>query len=265
VHQTLEFLARHGYSLMFAMVPSEQLGIPIPAMPVLLAMGALVGLEHYSFALALGLAMIAAVGADSTWYILGRNKGHSILKLLCRISLEPDSCVSTTRYWFKKLGAWALVICKFVPGLSAVSTPMAGLARMPWWKFLLADATGSLLWSGTFLTLGYLFRLQLELVGQVALRLGSWAGAIVGGAVALWIGWKYWQRKKFMRSLRIARITPEELMEHLADVVVLDLRTPAEVEWDGMKLQGALWFDRKELEQRHMEIPRDRDVVLYCT
>lgn len=247
------------------MVLTEQLGIPLPAAPVLLAMGALVGLERYSFAGALSLAMLAAVTADSTWYALGRSKGHSILRLLCRISLEPDSCVSTTRSWFKRLGAWVLVICKFVPGLSAVSTPMAGLSRMPVWKFLLADAAGSAAWAGTFIGLGYAFRFQLEEAGQFAMRLGVRMVVIVIGSAGLWIGWKFWQRKRFMKSLRVARITPEELMERLDDVVVLDLRSSTELDWDGMKLRGALWFDREALEQRHLEIPRDRDIVLYCT
>ena len=250
---------------MFALVLTEQLGVPLPAAPVLLAMGALVGLGYYSFTAALGLAMFAAVAADTTWYALGRSKGHSILKLLCRISLEPDSCVSTTRFWFKKLGAWVLVICKFVPGLSAVSTPMAGLSRMPVWKFLLADGAGAAAWAGTFIGLGYMFRLQLEEVGESAMRLGARLILVVGGSAALWIAWKFWQRKRFMKSLRVARITPEELMERLDDVVVLDLRSSTELDWDGMKLRGALWFDREGLEQRHLEIPRDRDIVLYCT
>jgi membrane protein DedA with SNARE-associated domain len=251
--------------VLFAWVFAEQVGVPVPAIPILLAMGALIGAGAYSFLDSVGLALIAALAADSVWYLLGRVKGASVLNLLCRISLEPDSCVSTTRALFTRLGGWALVVSKFVPGLSTVSTPMAGLSRMPVWKFLCADVSGILLWLGTFFGVGYVFRAQLEDVGLIAAHLGGWFVAIVSALIGGWIAWKYWQRRRFMRSLRIARISPEEVLERLHEFVILDLRSIAEVEWDGMKVSGAQWFDKVELELHHERIPRDRDIVLYCT
>jgi hypothetical protein len=115
------------------------------------------------------------------------------------------------------------------------------------------------------MSVGYIFREQLEDVGEIAFRLGGWLLAVVCGGLGAWIGWKYWQRRRFMRSLRIARVTPEEVLERLSEFVILDLRSSTEVEFDGMKLPGAIWFDRKDLEQRHAEVPRDRDILLYCT
>ena len=265
MHETLEFLQRHGYWVLFLWVLAEQLGTPVPSVPILLAMGALVGTGLGSFASAIGLVFAAALAADLAWYLLGRRKGHSVLKLLCRISIEPDSCVSSTREWFKKLGGWALVVSKFVPGLGTVAAPMSGLARMAWWKFLAADGTGILLWAGAYLGIGYLFREQLEDAGRLAARMGGGLIAIVIAMLALWLVWKFWQRKRFIRSLRIARITPEEVMGRLADLVVVDLRSAPEVDWDGMQIPGALWFDRKELSLHQHLIPRDRDVILYCT
>jgi membrane protein DedA with SNARE-associated domain len=265
MHETLEFLIRHGYWVLFGWVLAEQLGAPVPSVPILLAMGALIGLGRTSLGPALAVAFFASIVADSAWYILGRQKGSSVLTLLCRISLEPDSCVSSTRLWFKKLGGWALVVAKFVPGLSTIAPPMAGLSRMPAWKFLSTDGAGVILWAGAYMALGYVFREQLEDVGQFAFRLGGWLVAVVSAILAVWIGWKFWQRERFLRSLRIARVTPEEVMERLPDFMILDLRSSTEVEFDGMKLPGALWVDRKELEQRHLEIPRDRDILLYCT
>ncbi len=266
MHQAMEFLLRHGYPLLFAMVLAEQLGAPIPAGPVLLAMGALIGTGRYSFAGALSLSMAACMAADGVWYSVGRRKGSSVLKMLCRISLEPDSCVSSTRHWFKRLGGWALVIAKFVPGLSTVAPPMSGLLRMPWWKFLAADGLGGFLWAGAFLLLGHIFRRQLDDVAAYAGRLGGWFLVLIVGALALWIGWKFYQRRRFIRGLRVARILPEDLKQRLGgEVVILDLRTAEEVNSEGTKIPGALWFDRKELEERHTEIPRDRDVILYCT
>jgi membrane protein DedA with SNARE-associated domain len=265
VHQTLEFLLRHGYWVLFVWVLAEQLGTPVPSVPILLAMGALIGTGHRSFASALWLVFAAALAADSAWYLLGRNKGHSVLKLLCRISIEPDSCVSSTRAWFKRLGGWALVVAKFVPGLGTVAAPMSGLSRMPWWKFLAADGFGILVWAGAYLGVGYLFREQLEDVGLLAARMGGGLIAVLIAALALWLAWKFWQRKRFIRSLRIARVTPEEVRDRLADFVVVDLRSATEVDWDGMQIPGALWFDRKELARHQSLIPRDRDVILYCT
>jgi membrane protein DedA with SNARE-associated domain len=265
MHQPMEFLLRHGYPLLFAMVLAEQLGAPIPAMPFLLAMGALIGNGKYTWAGAIFLSMAASMAADGAWYGLGRVKGSPVLKWLCRISLEPDSCVSTTRYWFKRLGGWALVIAKFVPGLSTVSPPMAGLARMPWWKFLAADGLGGFIWAGLFLYLGHIFRTQLEDVAAYAARLGGWLITILVAAASLWILWKYYQRRKFIKSLRVARIKPEDLKLALNEVFILDLRTAEEYANDGAKIPGAVWFDRKELEEKHLEIPRDRDIILYCT
>jgi membrane protein DedA with SNARE-associated domain len=265
MHHPIEFLIRHGYPLLFAVVLAEQLGAPVPALPILLAMGALIGTGRYSFAGAALLTVVACVIADGAWYIIGRQRGSSVLKLLCRISLEPDSCVSSTRQWFKKLGGWALVIAKFVPGLSTVAPPMAGLSRMPWWKFLGADGLGGFVWGASLIGVGYIFREQLEDVAVYAAKLGGWLVVILASGLALWIGWKFYQRRKFIKNLRIARIAPEDLVDRLSEVVILDLRTQEELSADGAKLPGAIWFDRKQLEERHMEIPRDRDVILYCT
>ena len=265
MHQTLDFLVRHGYGVLFAWVFAEQAGLPLPSVPILLAMGALIGFGRVSFPGSVLVTLVAAITADFGWYLLGRRNGHSVLKLLCRISLEPDSCGSTTRYWFNRLGAWSLVVSKFIPGLSAVATPMAGLSRMNGWKFLAADGAGTLLWASVLMGTGYLFREQLEDAARMAARLGGGLAVLLAGLAALWIGAKYYQRRKFLNSLRVARITPEEVLRRLGEVVIVDLRAPAEMDWDGMKLPGALWFERAELEARASDIPRDREVVLYCT
>jgi membrane protein DedA with SNARE-associated domain len=264
MHHLLDFLLGHGYLVLALWVMAEQAGLPIPAVPILLAMGALTG-TAYSFPRAMIVVMVAAVAADSAWFIIGRQKGHSVLNFLCRISLEPDSCVSSTRYWFKRLGAWTLVVAKFVPGLSTIATPMAGLTRMPAWKFFLADTTGALVWGGSIMGIGFAFRAQIEHVGEIAEQLGGWMFVVVAGSIALWLAWKQWQRRRFIKSLKVARIRPEEVLERLAEIAIVDLRSELELKLDGMKLPGALWFDRKELALHHAKIPRDRDVVLYCT
>jgi membrane protein DedA with SNARE-associated domain len=268
MHAVVPFLLRHGYWVLVANVFAEGIGLPIPALPVLLGMGALAGLGNFSFSTSLALAVGAALCSDLIWFRLGRVRGHSILNLLCRMSLEPDSCVSNTKTLFGKLGARALLIAKFVPGLGATAAPLAGLTRMNPWKFLAADITGAIIWSATYLATGYLFRNQLELAAEQASRLGSFLLLLIGAVLGTYVGLKYYQRRRFIVGLRVARITPEALMQMITEgdsIAVVDLRHELEVESDRFKLPGAIWMTLDEIETRHEQIPRDRDVILYCT
>lgn len=266
--EVLKFLEHHGYAVIFIAVLIEQLGAPLPAAPVLLAAGALAGAGKFALAPEIALATLAAMIADAVWYGFGRQRGQSILKLLCRISLEPDSCVSDTKTWFKRLGAWSLLIAKFVPGLSTVAPPMAGMTRMPLWRFFAADLSGGLVWSGTFAGLGFVFSRQIEEVAEIAGHMGIWLGAVLGGLLAAYILLKYWQRQRFLKKLRTARITPEQLLDRMMageDLLIIDLRHSLEIQSSSIGVKGARWYERKELAEHHHKIPRDREVILYCS
>ena len=264
----LQFLLRHGYAVVFGFVFIEQLGAPIPALPILLAAGALAGSGRLSLTLALGVALAAALPADFLWYQLGRRRGHKILNFLCRISLEPDSCVRNTENLYARHGARSLIFSKFVPGLSTAAPPLAGLFGMRPLRFLAFDAGGTLVWAGALVGLGYLFSDQIERVAGYAAQLGSWLVVILVGGLGAYIGWKFYERQKFLRELRIARITPEELRQRMdsgESVVVVDLRHSLEFDAEAVRVPGALHMLPDELDRRHEEIPRDREVVLYCT
>jgi membrane protein DedA with SNARE-associated domain len=266
--RTLEFLVAHGYLLLFAFALAEQLGLPLPAIPVLLAAGALAAHGRMSLALVLAVAVLAALIGDLVWYALGRVKGGKVLSFLCRISLEPDSCVRRTEDVFARHGARSLLVAKFVPGLSTVAPPLAGIFGMPPARFLLFDAAGSLAWVGAYTGLGWLFADELERVAEVALGLGARFAVLVGLATALFLVVKYERRRRFLRSLRIARIAPEELKARLdagEPVVVIDLRSSPDFEAAPYVIPGAFRSAPDELEARAETIPRDREVVLYCT
>ena len=266
--QVLEFLLRHGYWVVFAFVLAEQIGLPLPSTPVLLAVGALAGLGRISFWQAFALGILASLIGDSLWYWMGRKRGYSVLNLLCRIALEPDSCVRRTENVFSRFGAGALLFAKFVPGLSTAAPPLAGLFRMPLWKFLLSDGAGAGLYVGAYSLLGFLLREQLEDVAEYAFGFGRWLGISLAALFAVYIVWHVWQRQRFLRKLRIARITPDELLRKLSageKVMIVDLRNPLDVQTSGSKLPGALLMAPGELEERHAEIPRDREIILYCT
>jgi membrane protein DedA with SNARE-associated domain len=268
MHSIGHYLLQHGYLVLFVVVLVEQIGLPIPSFPLMLAMGALAHSGRYSFSASIGLAALACLLCDLGWYQIGRYRGHKVLNFLCRISLEPDSCVRRTEESFARHGARSLLYAKFVPGLATAAPSLSGLLRMRIWTFVAWDISGAIAWAGAFTGTGYLFSAQLEKASAVALGLGSLVGVLVAGALAGYIVWKYFQRQRFIRSLRIARITPEELRRKLKsgeDVFIVDLRHSSEFEAQDAWLPGAKRMRPEDLEQRHEEIPRDRDIVLYCT
>jgi membrane protein DedA with SNARE-associated domain len=268
MHRTVEFLLHHGYSLLLVWVFAEQAGLPVPSLPLLLAAGALAGSGQMNLLACLVIASLAAVSADSLWYQLGRRKGVRILKLLCKISIEPDSCVRRTEGIFARQGSRSLIFAKFIPGLGAVTPPLAGIFHMRPRRFLLFDALGALLWAGTFIGLGYAFSGEIEHIAERAASLGSRLLIILLAALAAYLAYKYIARLRFLRELRIARITVEELKQKLdtgEDVTIVDLRHSVEFEAEPDTIPGALHLDAAELEDENGALPRDREIVLYCT
>ena len=263
-----EFLLKHPYALLFGIVLSEQMGVPLPAAPVLLAAGALAGLGKVSFGLSLALAALAALIADLVWFEAGRRRGNQVLNLVCRVSLEPDSCVRRTEDFFVRFGPRALLFVRFVPGLALMTVTLAGAFQLKRRRFLLFDVPGVLLWTTTYLGLGYAFAEELERATLALARLGAGAAALTGVLLVLWVGWKYAQRRRFIREIHMDRITPEELRRRVEagePIAIVDLRHRVEFEADPRTLPGALRLNSDELDARHAEIPRDREVVLYCT
>jgi membrane protein DedA with SNARE-associated domain len=265
LEQAADFLIRHGYAVLFGWVLLEQLGLPIPAAPLLIAAGALARAGKMNLTFALSLAFVAVILADLFWYSLGRYRGGRILKLLCRISLEPDSCVRRTENLFIRHGVRSLLVAKFIPGLNTAAPSLAGVFRMPVRRFLIFDSLGGFLWVVTVTSLGLILGDQLE---RIALRWGGWLVAVLAGSLAAYVLWKFVQRRRFLRRLRIARITPKELMDKLTakeNISIVDLRQPMDIEAFPQTIPGALRIAMEEIEERHREIPRDRDVVLYCS
>ena len=263
-----DFLLHHGYVLAFVAVLVEQMGAPIPAVPVLIALGALSRAESYSVIHLLGIAIVASVLADSFWYWLGRTRGDRVLKLLCRISLEPDSCVRQTTRVFDRRGQWTLIFAKFVPGLSTVAPPMAGVTRMSLWRFLSIDGAGAAVWAGASLMAGWLFRRQAEgLLAWIEQFAPMFSGVLIVG-LAAWVLWKYRQRQKFIELIRVARIHPDEVLRRIndqEDPLIFDLRAPSEVERIGRRLPNSRLVRPGELENWRPALPLDRDLIFYCS
>jgi membrane protein DedA with SNARE-associated domain len=268
MHNALEFLLHHGYTVLLIWVFAEQIGLPVPTLPLLLAAGAVAGTGRLNFFAAWFFCVFAALSADFIWYQLGRSKGIKILQLLCKISLEPDSCVRKTEGLFAQQGSRSLLLAKFLPGLGTVAPPLAGIFRMKLHKFLLYDGLGAMLWSGTFLTLGYLFSNQIEDIAAHAATLGGRLGVILLGALACYILWKYIARRRFMAELRIARISVDDLKGRIdagEELTIVDLRHSLDFEAEPETIPGAFRMDAKEIEEKSTLLPRDREIILYCT
>ena len=266
--EAIQFLLDHGAAVLFWVVFIEQIGLPIPAIPLLIAAGALVSAGKMSLLTALLIPVVASLPPDLAWYYLGRTKGGPVLGFLCRLSLEPDSCVRSTENLFHQYGARSLLAAKFIPGFSTVAPPLAGIVGMRPATFLAYDAVGAVLWAGLCAGVGALFSGQLEWLAGLFDQAGGLMLATVVVAFAGFIGYKYYHRQKFLRQLRMAKISVEELKQRMdagEPLTIVDVRHPLSVELDPDAIPGSLNLMLEEIEHRHHEIPRDRDIVLYCT
>ncbi len=269
----LAFFVQYAYGILFLWVLVEQLGIPIPSIPVLLTAGTLSATHKVHASYALGAVLTACVLADSVWYFLGRRYGGSILRLLCRLSLEASTCVSKTEGYFNKRGAITLLFAKFVPGLSTVAAPIAGQTGMPYGRFFLYDLAGSVIWAETYLLAGRFF-------GDVAQRsapffhlLSHFAFAVFVLMVMGFMGYRVFKQRRFLTQVRAMRLDPEELKEMMERAAtagniapfVVDLRHPLDYLPDPRVIPGSVRISPNEIALHHKRIPRDRDVILYCT
>ncbi len=261
-------LAQYGLALVFASAFIEQIGAPIPAIPLLIVAGALAADGRLDALSVFAAAFAGCLAGDILWYAAGRRWGHRVLKLLCRFSLSPDSCVRQTENFFGRWGVGALTVAKFIPGLSTVAPPIAGAMGLKTAPFLVFNGIGAALWAGSAIAAGWLLSAQIDVAIKGLARMGGYAALLVAGLLAAWIAWKWWDRRRFLASLRAARISVEELyalIEQGRDPVVLDVRSAVARAADARRIPGALFIDAAQPE-RHLEgVPRDREIIVYCT
>jgi membrane protein DedA with SNARE-associated domain/rhodanese-related sulfurtransferase len=262
------FLLMYGYLLLFAWVLVEQIGIPLPATPIILAAGALSAEGQISFTLALIVGVAASLAADCTWFLIGRRFGHHVLRILCKLSLEPTTCVRKTQDSFGRRRGVTLIFAKFVPGLATLAPPVAGENGMGFAAFLFFDGIGATLWVGVLLAGGRFFGDLLKRDASLLDWTGRFSGALLLLGVILFFVGRLLRRRMILKELAAARLEPEELKRQLdagEPVFIVDLRHPLEILPDPFTLPGALHFSPDALASRHGEIPRDRDIVLFCT
>ena len=193
----VSLIAQYGLLIVGANVLVDQIGLPVPAYPTLVVAGAIAADGHSAAGPLYLLCVIACLLADCGRYLVGQIYGIKVLKLLCRISLEPDSCVSQTQSRFERWGINSLVIAKFVPGLAIIAPPLAGAMRIGWRKFIVLSTLSAAIWVGSGIAAGMLFRSQIDQLLLHLDRFGAFAGIIIAGLLAGYIAFKWWERARF--------------------------------------------------------------------
>ncbi len=267
------FFVHYAYLIVFVWVLAEQLGIPIPSIPLLLTAGTMTATHRIHHAFVLMAVLAACAIADSTWFMLGRRYGNSVLKMVCRLSFEASTCVTKTEDYFSRRGPATLLFAKFVPGLSTVAPPIAGQSGMSLPKFLVYDLTGSLIWAEAYLLAGRFFGDLAKKSAPFFQWLGHFAFVIFVLMVLGFFAYRVFRQRKFLQHVRELRLEPAELKAMLDHAelsggtppFIVDLRHPLDYLPDPRVLPGALRIGPNELKQHSEIIPRDRDVILYCT
>lgn len=265
---TREFLIKHGAPVLFGAVFVEQIGLPLPALPWMLAVGALGATGNFNTAVSVGVCALACVVGDVIWFYLGRYRGNQVLNLLCRISLEPDSCVRRTQNAFTQYGWKGIVVAKFLPGLSTMAPPIAGMSGMNAGRFLIVDGLGSILYGGVFIYLGYFFSNQIQKIETSISNIGARALWLIGGLFAAYVLYKYWQRKRLLGELRMSRVTVDEVRKMQNDgtnPTILDLRSINEVTNNPDIIVGAVHLTMDDIKQRRYNISAGSEVIVYCS
>lgn len=261
----LATLTQYGVAFVFGVVLVQQLGAPIPVYPVLIVAGALAARGELNLAPVFALAMAATLIADHLWYWAGQRLGRRVLRLLCTVSLTPDSCVRQTESIFTRFGPPSLMVAKFVPGFASVATALSGALRIPRASFLLFDSIGAALWLGLGLALGWLFSSAIETALDRLAELGRWGGALLLAALVAFVAAKWWQRHQFQIQLRGERITVADLLARIASgapPVLLDVQAPSAL--PPARIPGALQMRGKALPAELETLSRDQLIVVYC-
>jgi membrane protein DedA with SNARE-associated domain/rhodanese-related sulfurtransferase len=265
INQISQTIREDAVTVVFVNVLLQQIGLPVPAVPTLLLAGSLAATPG-SLGQILAAAVVASVIADWIWYLTGKLFGYRVLAGLCKLSINPSSCISLTEARFIRWGVSSLVVAKFIPGFSTVAPPIAGAMRMNPLGFLLAAAIGSALWAGLALGAGWLLQDAVQSVIALLDRHASRVLLLVLLLLGSGIGWKLWQKYRFRQFSALPHITPDELIAALAGnepPLVLDLRSATMIAETG-PIDGTRVAEHDWLLEAVGDWPKDRPIVTLC-
>jgi membrane protein DedA with SNARE-associated domain/rhodanese-related sulfurtransferase len=264
MNDLVTLVATHGALLVFGATLAARLGAPVPAAPFLVVAASL---HEVSLAAVFAVAVVASVLGDSGWFLAGRRYGYRMLKLLCKLSISPDSCVTQSESFFGRWGGSSLLAAKFLPGVSVVAPPMAGALGMSTLSFIGYDLLASAAWALCFLGLGLVFRDQIQAVVDVLSTMGGGALAGLAVVVLVYLALRYWRRRHFLRDTGLQRIGVDELRQLIdgdAAPVIVDVRSELGRSMDARCIPGALPLGLDVLRDAVETLPPGRLVVAYC-
>lgn len=260
----LHLLTSHPYVVLLVSALLERIGLPLFLSPVLVGAGALAAVNQMQLDLGFWVAMAACIAGDALWYELGRKRGDRVLSLLCRISFEPDTCVRKSKVFVERGAHRTLFFSKWLPGVSHIIPAIAGLSGIGRQSFLITNVAGTAVFVLALMLAGYIPIARMHLVPAVGAIVFEASLAVLAANVVI----KYAQRRRFLKELYKSRITPQELKQMLDSgepVVIVDLRHALDSVSEPRVLPGAVRMLPDEVEKRAGSLPRNRDIVLYCT
>jgi membrane protein DedA with SNARE-associated domain len=263
-------MARHGYALVFAFVLAEATGFPVPAALALVAGGAAAGSGVMSLPAVFFSALMALLLGDCLLFILGQFTGWWLLGLLCRLSVNPESCILRSAESFYKRGKMTLLIAKFIPGVNTMAPPLAGSMKMPFWQFLRFDIAGATLYASAYIALGFIFRKFLALITRSFIAASHLVEVVVIIAIVAYMAYRVWLYKKNSMYRIVPRIQVQELAQRLASdeeqkPLILDVRSHGYYDSDALRIQGSLRIEPNNLSEEIKSLSKTRDIYLYCT
>jgi membrane protein DedA with SNARE-associated domain len=266
----LSSIGRHGQILIFAIVLAESLGLPIPAALALVAGGAAAASGVLSVTTLLLLAVVAMMLGDSLLYVLGRNMGWSLLGLLCKLSINPETCILRSAELFYKRGKIALLIAKFIPGVNTMAPPLAGSMKMRWDNFLRLDLAGALLYATVYVAVGFLFRDFLASLMHGFRTAGRAVEVVTLIALIGYAVYRVWLYRKHAVYRVVPRVQVEELARKLASeekekILVVDVRSHGYYDAQAARIRGSIRLEPNNLSEELKTLPRDKDIYVYCT
>jgi membrane protein DedA with SNARE-associated domain/rhodanese-related sulfurtransferase len=265
---TLDLLASHSVWLVFAITLAARLGAPVPAAPLLVLVGGLAVTAQLAFWPAMAAGVLANVLGDGVWFLAGRRYGHRMMRLLCRISMSPDSCVRQSEAFIEKWGGSSLIAAKFIPGISVVAAPMAGALGMTARMFLGYELLAAGLWTFGFALIGVAFSRHIDLVLQWLSTLGAAAAAALGAVLLMYLAVRWFRRRLSRRERAIPRVSVAELAAWLASEnppLVIDVRSATSRQLDPRRVPGAQPLDLKQLAAHTKALAsHGRRIVVYC-
>jgi membrane protein DedA with SNARE-associated domain/rhodanese-related sulfurtransferase len=266
MHQITALITEFGLLAVFLNVLLDEGGLPLPSYPLLAVAGALTATGHLSIASIIAAAVAGSAIADNSWYWVSRGLGRRVLALLCKLSLSPDSCVRQTETVFTKIGPVSLLFAKFVPGLGNITVALSGITRVSPALFIPLQLMGASIYLGLPVVLGRIFHNAVSDVLNTLAAMGEIGLAIIVVALALYLLMRWWQRRMFIRQLRMDRISVDELVDMMAEgsgPLLLDVRSAEARQRDGM-IPGAIAAHPSDMDSFLKDHTRDAEIVVYC-